>query len=58
MQLRCSAQLSLTLGAFFRQYMTSVRLTSFDSAGTGYLEPFGRATIGFDLWHLFELRIQ
>jgi hypothetical protein len=50
-QLCGTTQLTLTLGALFRQDVTTVGLTTLDGAGTGYLEPFGGASICLDLWH-------
>jgi len=49
-----TAQVTFPLGAFFRQYMTAMRLTVLELSGRCPGKSFGRAAVCFNLWHFFS----
>lgn len=51
------AQLSFSFGGFFRQNMTTMRMTAFNTAVAGTLKAFRSTAIGFNFWHLFSFQI-
>jgi hypothetical protein len=46
--------LSFTLGAFFSQDMTLVRLLALKSTTTGFFKAFTGSAMAFQFWHLFS----
>jgi hypothetical protein len=54
----CFTQLSFTLGAFFGQNMTSVRLFALKTACAGFLKALACAAMAFHFWHLFSPMIK
>jgi len=49
------AESSFSLGGFLGQNVVAVSLASDDLAAPRGFEPFGGATVGFHLWHVFLL---
>ena len=46
-----TAQMSLSLGAFFGQDMAQMALLALEAAPTSTFEALSRSTITFHLWH-------
>ena len=49
-------QVTFPLGALFGQDMTAMRVVTFETTGSGALEPFGGPAIGLHFGHLDILR--
>jgi hypothetical protein len=47
------AEMSLTLGALFRQYVATVRFVSLETAARGTRKPLGGSAIGLDFRHFY-----
>jgi len=50
--------MALTLCCLLGQYVIEVRLLALETTGGRFLEPFGRAPVGFHLWHYFTCSLK